>query len=66
MKKQEEHEEAREERARLREERKVAEELAQPCVPTSRETLQHWKLVNRAGETMRHDEIQDRRPSAEP
>ena len=37
----------------------------QPCVPTSRETLHHWKLVTRAGENMRHDKLQDRRPSAE-
>ncbi len=37
-----------------------------PCVPTSLETPQHWKLVTRAGENMRHDEVQDRRPSAEP
>ncbi len=36
-----------------------------PCVPTSRETLHHWKLVTRAGENMRHDEVQYRQLSAE-
>jgi len=45
---------------------KAIEQKQEPCVPTSRETPQHWKLVTRAGENMRHDEVQDRRPSAEP
>ncbi len=47
-------------------ERPMCADVGKPCVPTSRETPQHWKLVTRAGENMRHDEVQDRRPSAEP
>ena len=39
---------------------------AMPCVTTSRETPSPWKLVSRAGENMRHDDVHEWRRSAEP